>query len=154
MTDKLPLKNQLDALDKKKRGWYSNLSDEDKKQISPWVLMRYLSSSQNNNRQFIDYYLEMTNDVVNVHFNSVRHHPELQIQLMQAVGIGRTEYHPWIAPGKKGKESKMHSIVSDFYPNLNDDEVELFVQNNSKEELVDMLDQLGYSKKDIKKILK
>lgn len=150
---KLPLKQQLDAIDKKNRGWYSGLSEDDQKQVSPWVLMRYISSAQSS-RDMNEYFLEMVNEVVNVHFNSVRHHPELQIQLLQAIGIGRSEYHPWIAPGKRGQESKIHRVFSDLYPNLNDEEVDLLVSTTSKEDLVDTLDQLGYDKKEIKKILK
>lgn len=153
MKEKLPLKQQLDALDYKKRKWYDSLSDEDKKQVSPWVLMRFLSSS-GGSREFQEYFLEMTNDVVNVHFNTVRHHPDLQVGLMQAVGLKQSIGHPWIAPGKRGQQSKLHTIVSELHPNLNDDEVDLFVREQSKDDMIDMLDQLGYEKKEIKKLLK
>ena len=150
---KLPLKQQLDAIDKKKRGWYSSLSDDEQKQISPWVLMRYISSSDSVN-QLNEYFLEMVNSIVNVQFNTLRHHPELQIQLLQAIGLGRSMYHPWIAPGKRGEQSKLNTIISNLYPNLNDEEVGLLIKNSTPEELSDTLDQLGYDKKEIKKILK
>lgn len=150
---KLPLKQQLDAIDKKKRGWYSSLSDDEQKQISPWVLMRYISSSDSVN-ELNEYFLEMVNSIVNVQFNTLRHHPELQMQLLQAIGLGRSMYHPWIAPGKRGEQSKLNTIISNLYPNLNDEEVDLLIKNSTPEELSDTLDQLGYDKKEIKKILK
>ena len=34
-------------------------------------------------------------------FNALRHHPELQFKLMQAIGIGKQMFHPWIALAKK-----------------------------------------------------
>ena len=49
--------------------------------------MRYTSSAGDKN--FTEHYLEWTNEVVNVHFNKLRQHPELQFKLLQLVGLGK-----------------------------------------------------------------
>ena len=63
--------------------------------------MRYCSSVKNNVKDIEEHYLEFTNEIVNVHFNTLRHHPELQFKLMQAIGIGKQMYHPWIVSQKR-----------------------------------------------------
>ena len=40
----IPLKDIMAAIDKKDRKFYNNLSDEQKKAFSAWMMMRYCSS--------------------------------------------------------------------------------------------------------------
>ena len=42
----LPLKDVMAAIDKKDRNFYTNLSVEQKKAFSAWMMMRYCSSVQ------------------------------------------------------------------------------------------------------------
>lgn len=146
----------MKTIDTKDRSWYQSLTDEEQKKVSPWVLMRYTSAvQQDRNPAFEEHYLEWTNELVNVNFNALTKHKELQIQLMQAVGIGTSQYHPWIPPGKKsGNDSKLHQILLDIYKHLNFDEVDILIQQQTKAELEDLLEQHGHKPKDIKKILK
>ena len=102
---KLDIKSEMRAIDTKDRKWYNSLTEEEKSKLSLWPLMRYTSSA--GDKHFAEHYLEWTNEVVNVHFNKLRLHPELQFKLLQLVGLGKTTYHPWIAPGKRGKKNKI-----------------------------------------------
>jgi len=90
----LDIKTVMKVLDTKKYEWYENLSDEEKNEVSPWQLMRFMSSVQSNNREIIDFHLTFVNDLVNVNFNVIREHPELQVRLMQIVGMGVPQFHP------------------------------------------------------------
>ena len=85
---KLTIKNEMSAIDTKNRTWYNSPTDDEKKKVGIWVLMRYCSSVKNNVTDIEEHYLEFTNEIVNVHFNTLRH-PELQFKLMQAIGIGK-----------------------------------------------------------------
>lgn len=151
---KLTIKEEMRAIDSKDRAWYDSLTDEERKKLGIWVLMRYTSNCKHDVKDIEEYYLEMTNDFVNVNFNTLAKHPQLQFQLLQLCGIGKAQFHPWIAPGKKGTESKLYKIFREQHPQLNDDEIEIIVSQYTEEEAVDMLDQLGYTKAEIKKILK
>lgn len=151
---KLTIKNEMSAIDTKNRGWYASLTDEEKKKVGIWVLMRYCSSVKNNILDIEEHYLEFTNELVNVHFNTLWHHPELQFKLMQALGIGKQMYHPWLAPGKKGTESALFKWFAEYYKEYNDDEILLLIQSMSKDELKDMFEQHNMEAKEIKKLLK
>ena len=105
---KLNIKEEMRAIDAKDRRWYDSLTEEEKGKLGMWLLMRYTSSA--GEKMFQEHYLEWTNEVVNVHFNKLRKHPQLQWQLLQLVGLGKPTYHPWIAPGKAGKVTKLQKM--------------------------------------------
>ena len=143
----LSIKAEMSAIDKKNRNWYNDLTDDEKKKVSPWMLMRYASSVKHDVIDFEEHYLEWTNELVNVHFNTLRHHPELQIQLLQVVGIGSNQFHPWIAPGKRGKSDKMVELVATKYPYLNDDEINIYLNTLTVKQVKDLKEQLDENKK-------
>lgn len=152
------IKEEMSALDKRQFEWYSNLSDEDKSSLSMWVLMRYASSVDGGIPDISYHYLMMINDIVNVHFNALRKHPELQWRLMQVCAIGTSQKHTWIKPGKrKGQvkgNAKMFEFYLDLYPHLNDDEIEWALTQMSKEDKIELLEGAGIEKKKIKDYLK
>lgn len=152
----LSIKNEMKAIDTKDRKWYDSLDDEDTAKYNKaiWTQQRYVSSIKHDITDFEEHYLEWTNELVNVHHNALRGHPQLQFQLMQVVGLGKSMFHQWINPPKGMTKNKLATIIGELYPLYNDDEIDLFIANNSQEELSDILEDLGYDKKDIKKILK
>lgn len=149
---KLNIKEEMRAIDAKDRGWYDSLTEEEKGKLGIWLLMRYTSNAGDKN--FTEHYLEWTNEVVNVHFNKLRKHPQLQFQLLQLVGLGKPTFHPWIQPGKAGKKTKLKKWVEEQYPHLNEDEVSIFVSLRNKEDFIELLEEYGLDKKTIKDILK
>src|ERR1700756_3326032 len=108
----LTLQMELPAMDFRDMNFYANLSDEHKKEISLWLLMRYMSSSQNNT----EYHLMMVNDMVNHNFSSLSKHPELQWKLLAMCGTKRKQFHPWIAPPKGIKKNKLEEAILQFRP--------------------------------------
>ena len=152
MSTRLTIKEEMRAIDTKDRTWYDSLTEEEQNKLSIWLLMRYTSNA--NDRMLIDHYLEWTNEVVNVHFNKLRKHPQLQFQLLQVVGLGRGTFHPWIAPGKAAKKNKIALWVAEKYPQYNDDEIEIFLSNHTTESLTELMEEYGLDKKSIKEILK
>lgn len=152
MSNKLNIKEEMRAIDAKDRGWYDSLTDEEKKKLGIWLLMRYTSNA--TDKLFAEHYLEWTNEVVNVHFNKLRKHPQLQFQLLQLVGLGKPTFHPWIAPGKAAKKDKISEWVSQNYKHLNDDEIEIFLSGHTTESLTQLFEEYGMDKKSIKELLK
>jgi hypothetical protein len=154
MSNKLSIKEEMRAMDQKDRSWYDSLTEEEKKKLSPWVLMRYASSVKHDITDFEQHYLEWTNELVNVHFNTLRKHTQLQWQLLQVVGLGKSQFHNWIAPGKRGTENKLFKIFRENNPQYNDDELEIFILNHDVKEIENLLLDYGLDKKEIKKVLK
>lgn len=152
---KLSIKEEMRAIDTKDRSWYNSLTDEERKKVGIWVLMRYTSSCKHDIKDFEEYYLEMVNDFVNVNFNSLAKHPQLQFQLLQLCGIGKPQFHPWIAPGKKGKSSTndLEKWIRNNYSQYNEDEIEVLLKVNTKQDWYELFEDHGMDKKEQAKIL-
>lgn len=146
----LSLSVELLSMDMNNMNFYKELTNEQKKEISLWVLMRYMSSSQN----FSEHHLMMVNDLVNCHYNVLIKHPELQWKLLALCGLGKKQFHPWIPPPKGVKKNKIEEIILEHYPLLRDDELEMFLTMNTQKDLELFLKENGYDDKTIKDLFK
>ena len=63
---KLDIKRELGAVDHRDYDFYSNLSDDEKKAFSPYILMRY-TSNVNENPDIQEWFVLLTNEYVNKH---------------------------------------------------------------------------------------
>ncbi|SVC32082.1 uncharacterized protein METZ01_LOCUS284936, partial [marine metagenome] len=106
----VPLKDVCLAIDKRNKTFYNNLDAEQQKKFSAWLYMRYASSV--DGPIFRDHYLEMVNDLVNVNFNDLTKHKELQWLLISLCGIGKKQFHPWIKPGKRKEKPKIKTWLA------------------------------------------
>lgn len=154
MATKAPMldmfKRVLPALDTRNRKLYENLSEEEMKGFSPWLVQRYLSSAESANNAIIEHYLIMTNDIVNVNFSEVKD-PEMTWKLMSMVGIGKSLKHPYIAPGggKRKKKNAFKAWLSEQFPHLDDQELDIWIGNLDKKSAKDMLEQYHVKDKDV-----
>ena len=144
----LTLAMELPAMDYRNFDFYRDLSDEHKKEISMWVLMRYMSSSKKNS----EYHLMMVNDLVNNNFTSLNKHPELQWKLLALCGTGKTQFHEWVPPPKGAKKNCLEEVILNHYPLIKDDELELLLKINTQFELEQFFKENGYDDKSIKEI--
>jgi hypothetical protein len=154
MATKVPMldmfKRVLPALDTRQKDFFANLSEEERKGFSPWLVQRYLSSAESTSQEIIEHYLIMTNDIVNINFSDVKD-PEMTWKLMSIVGVGRSMKHPYVAPGK-GKKKKQNAFkqwLSDLYPHLDDQELDIWISNLDKESARSMLEQFQVKDKDV-----
>jgi hypothetical protein len=154
MATKAPMldmfKRVLPALDTRNKKLYENLSEEEMKGFSPWLVQRYLSSAESANNAVIEHYLIMTNDIVNVNFSEVKD-PEMTWKLMSMVGIGKSLKHPYIAPGggKRKKKNAFKAWLCEQYPHLDDQELDIWISNLDKKSAKDMLEQYHVKDKDV-----
>ena len=146
----LSLTVELPAMDFGNKMFYRNLSDEHKKEISLWVLMRFMSSSQGN----AEHHIMMVNDLVNHNFNNLSKHPELQWMLLSLCGTGKKQYHPWIAPPKGIKKNRLEEAILVHYPLLKDEDLELLMKVNTKEDFEEFFRSNGWEDKAIKELFK
>lgn len=146
----LTLAMELPAMDYRDKDFYKNLSDEHKKEISLWILMRYMSSSQGDS----EHHIMMVNDIVNVNFSIFNKHPELQWKLLALCGTSKKQYHPWIPPPKKQKKNKLEEVLIQLNPLIKDDELELLQKVNTQKDFEEYLRGNAFDDKFINDLFK
>lgn len=143
----LDIKRELAAVDTRNYNFYNSLTDEEKKSFSPFVLMRYISNVTEN-QEIQEWYLEMTNELVNKHHWTLsKNHKSLLWKLFAASGIGGKYYHPYLAAGKKGKANKIEKLIAELYPAMKMADVRILAASMSKQDITQLFDDLGFDKK-------
>lgn len=144
----------LPALTRGDYEFYDRCSEEERKEISPLILMRWLSLVQNS--ELGGDYICAVNQTTNVDFWTLSKHPELQWKLMCVAGSicgGRAQRHTWVAGVKKITTNKVDSVILSLYPGLNDQELALVRRKFTKDSLKQLLKDMGMPDADIKPIL-
>ena len=134
---KLPIKDILAAIDMGAANVWDELSDDERKQVSFWLLNRYVSSVSGN-REKQELAIFKTNEYYNKNYMEVSKHPKLQWQLLcQSSNTGKIEYHPWIGFKKKNTDGSAAGIklFQQIFPNMKQNEVEMLASMYSKKEL-------------------
>jgi len=133
--------------DRKNRDFYSELTDEERKKFSNYLMIRWGSAVQGS-RDLQEFYLISTNERLNKHFFAINRHPKLQWLCATSVSPGMgTHRHQWIAPKKKeGSASALRKQLAELFPNLKQDELDVLNTITSKKELDAYLEKLGNGK--------
>jgi hypothetical protein len=122
--------------DCKARSFYDNLTLEEKKKFSNYLMIRW-GSSVEGSRELQEFYVISCNERLNKHFFNVGKHPKLQWLLATTVSPGMgTPRHPWIAPRKKeaGLSAKRKALMA-MYPTYKDDEIDVMAQITTQKEI-------------------
>jgi hypothetical protein len=146
--DKLGIQNEMTQFDRKNRTFYDELTVEERKKFSNYLMIRWGSSIQGS-AELQNYYLQSSNHYVNKRFFDINRHPKLQWLCATAVspGLG-TQRHQWIAPKKKeAGASGVKKQIAELFPHLKNDEVELMAKINTKKDIDAYLKQLGQEAK-------
>lgn len=147
-TAKLDIQRELRAVDQKNYDFYANLTDDERKAFSPYVLMRYTASVQMPDRDIQEWYLEMTNEMVNKnHWDLSKNHKELLWKLFAATGTGVNCYHPYLAAGKKEKANKIEKLLVELYPAMKMAEIKMLAKMMDKNDIKELFDKMGFDKK-------
>jgi len=149
MADKsspLYIGNEMAAYDRKDRDYYDKFTDEEKKQFSTYLMLRY-GASVGGNKDLQAYYLMATNKYVNKHFFDLNKHTKLQWLMCTTVSPNMgNQFHYWLAAKKKeGKSTnKLRKVVAELYPNMKSDEMDVFITLNTEKEIKEYCKELGW----------
>ena len=147
--DKLSIGNEMAQFDSKNREFFDELTDEERKKFSPFLMIRY-GSSVSGGRDLQEFYLIATNERLNKKFFAVKtaQHKKLQWLMATTVSPGLGNFrHNWIAPRKKEPGAgSMRKQLADLFPHLKDDEIALLAQITTKKDLDTYLRELGQEK--------
>jgi hypothetical protein len=144
MTDKLSISNEMAEFDRKNRRFYDELTDEEKKKFSNYLMIRWGSAVQGS-QDLQEFYLVACNERLNKHFFAINRHPRLQWLCATTVSPGLGSHrHLWISPKKKeAGATGLRKQLAELYPNLKSDELDVMAKITTKKELNDYLQELG-----------
>ena len=145
--DKLSINNEMAVFDRKDRTFYDSLTVDERKKFSNFLMIRYGSSVQGG-RDLQEFYLIATNERLNKHFFTINRHPKLQWLCATTVSPGMgTQRHAWIAPKKKEPGAgSIKKQLSELFPHLKDDELEVLAEINTKKDIDVYVKALGREK--------
>ena len=134
--------------DRKVRTFYDDLTAEEKKKFSNYLMIRW-GSAVDGSRDLQEFYVISTNERLNKHFFDLGRHPKLQWLLATTVSpdIG-TPRHPWIAPRKKeaGLSAKRKALM-EIFPHYKDDEIDVMAEITTQKEIDAYNREAGKDKK-------
>jgi hypothetical protein len=146
-TAKLDIKRELKAVDTRDYNFYDNLTDEEKKAFSPFILMRYTANVQGD-RALQEWFIETTNEYVNKnHWELSKNHKPLLWKLFAGTGVGTTMYHQYLAAGKKGKANKIEKLLAEIYPAYKLEDIKLLASMMTDKDKTELFDKMGFDKK-------
>jgi hypothetical protein len=155
MSDKLNINNEMRQLDNKNRRFYDELTDEERKKFSNYLMLRWGSAVQHSSRDLQEYYILSTNQNLNKHFFDLGKHPKLQWLMATCIspGMGAHKHERIAFKGKTAKNKKVN-LLSTLYPDRKLDELELLAKTMTDDEIKQMLRDLGWDDKKIREAMK
>lgn len=150
---KLGLKNELLQLDTKQRQFIDELSDEERKKFSTFLMLKY-SANVDGNPDLQEWYLRATNERVNINFFDLGKHDKLQWLLCTTVSPGMgAQRHYWQPSKKKEGKNKVYKLLAQQYPELKVADLESLANILTEDDVKEYGIALGMTDKDIKKVL-
>ena len=148
MSDKLNIGNEMRQFDRKNRDFYAELTDEERKKFSTFLMIRW-GSAVEGSRELQEFYLIATNERLNKHFFTLSKHPKLQWLCATTVSPDMgTPRHNWIAPKKKEPgASSIRKQLSELYPHMKDDDIAVQASMTTKKEIDEHYKLMGQEKK-------
>jgi hypothetical protein len=142
MSDKLNIGNEMRQMDQKNRSFFDQLTPEEKKKFSTYLMIRW-SSCVDGSRELQEYYVQSTNHYLNRHFFTVSKHPKLQWLMATAASpaLG-TPRHNWISP-KKAKANAKQKQLASLFPHLHEDELAVLVEITDNKDIEQYKKDLG-----------
>lgn len=150
MSEKLTIANEMRQFDRKNRKFYDELTNEEKKKISPFLMIRW-GSSVEGSKDLQEFYVISTNERLNKHFFAVNTSAHKKLQWLLATTVSPdmgTPRHTWIAPKKKeAGASAKRKTLQEIYPGYKDDEIDVMMHVVTQKEIDAYLKSAGQDKK-------
>lgn len=136
--------------DRKVRSFYDDLTEEERKKFSPYLMIRW-GSAVEGSRDLQEFYVISANQRLNKHFFAVNTTAHKKLQWLLATTVSPdmgTPRHIWIAPKKKESgASAKRKALQEIYPDYKDDEIDVMMQLVSQKEIDAYFKAAGNDKK-------
>lgn len=135
----------IKQIDNKNYRYYDSLNDEQKKELQPYTLMRWMATASGNEELHKQMTLNVNNKV-NVHFWELSKYKDLQYKLLCSCGLKKWMRHQWL-PMSKSNNDKQYKIIREFYKNLNEQDFMIKYKSLSKNDIENILRCVGLKDK-------
>lgn len=133
----------LAQISKKNYNWYSSLSEAGKKSASPFVMARWMTGTSDAAQ------LVRINTFVNPYMFQLGQEKDLLFKLLSAAATGRNVRYNWIkSPGAKSGVKLKIEAIKEYY-DVSTREANMYLKNISEDDILSMVDELGWEKADI-----
>jgi hypothetical protein len=140
----------LSAVDMHNYDLYSNLTPEELKEFSAYVLMRYVSNTSSRDRDIQEWYVTEVNERVNLnHWLLSKKHDGLLWKLYATLGVGQKQDHQYLS-ALKPSLNKIEKLIAELNPAMKIDEIKLTASLMDDNDCKDLLDKMGFDKKERK----
>lgn len=147
MAAKLDIGRELGAVNSRNYDFYKNLTDEEKKAFSPYILMRYVGNPQTDPDTY-EFTIDRVNEFVNKnHWELSKGHKDLLWQLFAGCGTGMTLRYTYLKAGSKEKANKIEKLLAELYPAMKMSDIKLLASMMDKKDKDELFDKMGFDKK-------
>ncbi len=147
MAAKLDIGRELMSVNTRNHDFYKNLTDEEKKAFSPYILMRYVSNPQVDTETY-EFILERVNTLVNInHWTLSKGHKPLLWQLFASCGVGMPVKYTYLKASAKEKTNKIEKLLEELYPAMKLEEIKMLAAMMDDKDKQELFDKMGFDKK-------
>lgn len=149
MAEKLDIFRVLNAANDKKREFFDELTDEERKALQPFLVMRWMSGTGNPLQ------IMLINEFLNPYVFPLQQHKQLMWDLLVASNAGKKQRYVWNKLPAKVDPSRPTCVkaLQQYYKYSSREAVEA-LRLLSREDVLLIAEQLGWQQEDISKIKK
>lgn len=137
----------LEAIDKKDESFFDNLTEAQKKDLSPYMLTKWLQGTTDASQIYF------LNQFVNHSLFTIQNHKDFLIQLMTICTDGKKKRYKWQKPKKGNNFSKSISVIKEYFK-YNEREAKEALPLLSARDILTYAEYLGRQEDDIKQLRK
>jgi len=159
MQDKVELKEKIGAVDQHISELWDAMDETNQKLLKSefFILNRYISNVKGQSTAIQEHFVLTVNEYFNKDWNLIQKHPKLVWQLlcMCSHESKKTFFHEWIGFKKKqGNDNKKIKFLSEIYPSMKIDEIEITASLMSDKEIKELAKLHGMEDSEITKKMK
>ena len=134
----------MSQLDRKNRDFYDELTDEERKKFSLYLMIRWCSTVDAD-ADTQEYYVQAANHYLNKHFFAINRHPRLQWLCATACspGIGAFDHHYIKFKKKDASNNEIKKILMELMPQAKISDIETLSKIIDKKDLKQHLVEMG-----------
>lgn len=147
MAAKLDIGRELRSVNNRDHDFYKNLTVEEAKAFSPYILMRYVSNPQVDTETY-EFILERVNELVNKnHWTLSKGHKHLLWQLFASCGVGMPVKYTYLKASSKEKANKIERLLEELHPAMKLEEIKILASMMDENDKQELFDKMGFDKK-------
>jgi hypothetical protein len=155
MSEKIPLKELLTAVDQNVRELWDLIDDDQRKALKKefFILNRYISNVKGQSTEVQEHFVLAVNEYFNKNWNDLQQHPKLLWNLLCLCGheSQKAFFHEWIKLERKaGGGNKKQKFLQTIFPNYKFNDIEVLSTLMADKEMKQLAKDHGWDDKQIK----